>query len=228
MQSLLADWGLHFDAQVASDSSAARGHVQRRGLGKARHIQTRYLWIQERVGEGHVKIVAVPGKVNDSDILTKAVSGADIRRALMRLGFDVRDKSLLQKETKTRKHELAICTAQLSLTQCCEFCLIQELREPARHTTDRGTWLARISPQAMGRLGVDCYWHMRHKTHAETRAAWENSNAHVHMRPILAAQNSCRAGVACDERHHVVQSRCAGCAPSQSGSWRQDRRAAAG
>ena len=100
MQSLLADWDLHFGAQVASDSSAARGHVQRRGLGKARHIQTRYLWIQERVGEGHVKIVAVPGKINDSDILTKAVSGAGIRRALGRLGFEVRDKSLLQKETK--------------------------------------------------------------------------------------------------------------------------------
>jgi hypothetical protein len=100
MQSLLADWGFAFAAEVASDSSAARGHVQRRGLGKARHIQTRYLWIQERVGEGHVKIVAVPGKINDSDILTKSVSGAGIRRALLRLGFNVKDKSLLQKETK--------------------------------------------------------------------------------------------------------------------------------
>ena len=100
MQSLLMDWGLRLECQVASDSSAARGHVQRRGLGKARHIQTRYLWIQERVGEGHVKIVAVPGKINDSDILTKAVGGSGIRRALARLGFDVKDKSLLQKETK--------------------------------------------------------------------------------------------------------------------------------
>ena len=100
MQSLLTDWGLHYTFEVASDSSAARGHVQRRGLGKARHIQTRYLWIQERVGEGHVKIVSVPGKINDSDILTKAVSGAGIRKSLIRLGFEIRDKSLLQKETK--------------------------------------------------------------------------------------------------------------------------------
>ena len=100
MQSLLIDWGLHYTCEVASDSSAARGHVQRRGLGKARHIQTRYLWIQERVGEGHVKIVSVPGKINDNDILTKAVSGAGIRKSLIRLGFEIRDKSLLQKETK--------------------------------------------------------------------------------------------------------------------------------
>ena len=69
-------------------------------LGKARHIQTRYLWIQERVGEGHVKIVSVPGKINDSDILTKAVSGAGTGRSLIRFGFEIRDKSLLQKETK--------------------------------------------------------------------------------------------------------------------------------
>ena len=74
--------------------------MQRRGLGKARHIQTRYLWIQERVGEGHVKILAVSGKVNDADILTKQVSGAGIRRALLRMGFSVQDKSALQKDTK--------------------------------------------------------------------------------------------------------------------------------
>ena len=100
MQSLLADWGLHLDTQVASDSSAARGHVQRRGVSKARHIQTRYLWIQEGVGEGHVKIVAILGKVNYVDILTKQVSGAGIKRALLRLGFNVRDKSSMQKNTK--------------------------------------------------------------------------------------------------------------------------------
>ena len=91
---------LVYTCEAAGDSSAARGQVQRRGLGKARHIQTRYLWIQERVGEGHVKIVSVPGKINDSDILTKAVSGAGIRKSLIRLGLGIRDKSLLQKETK--------------------------------------------------------------------------------------------------------------------------------
>ena len=45
-------------------------------------------------------LVSDPGKINDSDILTKAVSGAGIRKSLIRLGFEIRDKSLLQKETK--------------------------------------------------------------------------------------------------------------------------------
>ena len=87
--------------------------MQRRGLGKVQHIQTRCLWIQERIGEGHAKIVAVPGKVHDSDILTKAVSGAGIRLALGRLGFEVRDKSLLQKQT--RKMQLSGVSASWQL-----------------------------------------------------------------------------------------------------------------
>ena len=87
-QSLLQDWGLTLPVEVLSDSSAARGHVQRRGLGKMRHIQTRYLWVQERAGEGHIKITCVPGSKNVADVLTKEVSGETMRRHLATMGFD--------------------------------------------------------------------------------------------------------------------------------------------
>ena len=105
MQSLLIDWGLHDSCEVASDSSAARGHVQRRGLGKARHIQTRYLWIQERVGEGHVKIVSVPVKIGDSEILTKAISGAGISMSLIGFGFETRDYSRRRRKRRSCENE---------------------------------------------------------------------------------------------------------------------------
>ncbi|CAK0841220.1 unnamed protein product, partial [Prorocentrum cordatum] len=72
LYSLFADWGLDLKVELASDSSAARGHVQRRGLGKMRHVQSRYLWIQERVGKGDLSIAAVPGKNNVADVLTKS------------------------------------------------------------------------------------------------------------------------------------------------------------
>ncbi|CAK0865787.1 unnamed protein product [Prorocentrum cordatum] len=75
LHSLFADWGLDLKVELASDSSAARGHVQRRGLGKMRHVQSRYLWIQERVGKGDLSIAAVPGKNNVADVLTKSVDG---------------------------------------------------------------------------------------------------------------------------------------------------------
>ena len=87
-QSLLQDWGLHLPLEVSSDSSAARGHIARRGLGKMRHIQTRYLWIQERVGEGHLVITSVPGDKNIADILTKCVPGVTLTKHLRAAGFE--------------------------------------------------------------------------------------------------------------------------------------------
>ena len=88
LQSLLADWGLSFSVEVLSDSSAARGNVQRRDLGKMRHIQTRYLWVQERVGEGHIKISSVPGVKNVADVLTKEVNGTTMKKHLEKMGFE--------------------------------------------------------------------------------------------------------------------------------------------
>ena len=62
IQSLLQDLGLDLSAVVESDSNSAKGTVSRIGLGKARHIQARYLWLQDRVAMNHLKVVHVPGK----------------------------------------------------------------------------------------------------------------------------------------------------------------------
>jgi hypothetical protein len=88
IQSLLADLGLDVQVEVLSDSSAARGHVARRGLGKMRHIQTRYLWVQERVGEGHLKIACVLGTKNPADICTKSVPATAMFEHMRQLGFE--------------------------------------------------------------------------------------------------------------------------------------------
>ena len=69
-QSLLADFGVETRVVIESDSNAAKGTVNRVGLGKARHIQTRHLWLQERVAESHLTVHHVAGKKNKSDVLT--------------------------------------------------------------------------------------------------------------------------------------------------------------
>ncbi|CAK0863589.1 unnamed protein product [Prorocentrum cordatum] len=102
LHSLFADWGLDLKVELASDSSAARGHVQRRGLGKMRHVQSRYLWIQERVGKGDLSIAAVPGKNNVADVLTKSVGGSLLRRHMATLNIWDRTPSLTQKDFKSR------------------------------------------------------------------------------------------------------------------------------
>ena len=73
---------------VLSDSSAARAFSQRIGLGRMRHIQTRYLWLQERVKEGHLRVLPIRGKNNPADLLTKALSGVKRQKFMKTLGFE--------------------------------------------------------------------------------------------------------------------------------------------
>ena len=87
LQSLCADLGLDLGVTTEGDSNAAKGTVNRVGLGKARHIQTRYLWLQERVAEGHLKVHHVPGLKNKADVLTKSVPGVQLRKTMEDLQY---------------------------------------------------------------------------------------------------------------------------------------------
>ena len=51
LQSMAYDFWDVLNAGLWSDASAAIAIAQRSGLGKLRHIQTRYLWLQERVSK---------------------------------------------------------------------------------------------------------------------------------------------------------------------------------
>ena len=73
VQSLLRDWGVEADGEVLSDSSAARAFAPRRGLGRRRHVATRYLWLQERVRRRELAARRVGMLDNRSDFLTKAL-----------------------------------------------------------------------------------------------------------------------------------------------------------
>ena len=49
LRSHMADLGFEMSLEVLSDGSAARAFASRRSLGRQRHVQTRYLLLQERV-----------------------------------------------------------------------------------------------------------------------------------------------------------------------------------
>ena len=42
------DWKIKIDANLLADASAALGIIGRTGLGKMRHIDTSYLWLQQQ------------------------------------------------------------------------------------------------------------------------------------------------------------------------------------
>ena len=70
-QALLEDLGWSVPLHVWTDSIATLGICGRSGLGKLRHIDTRALWIQQRVKDASVELRKVKGEFNPADLFTK-------------------------------------------------------------------------------------------------------------------------------------------------------------
>ncbi len=75
--------------RVGMDATAGMAMASRRGLGKAKHISVRFLWVQDHTSDGSVKLVKVPGEDNTSDLMTKHVPGVRILHLVekLRLSF---------------------------------------------------------------------------------------------------------------------------------------------
>ena len=54
-----------------TDSTAAIGIVHRKGLGKTRHIEVQYLWVQDNVNRKMMKVMKIGTKENPADMPTK-------------------------------------------------------------------------------------------------------------------------------------------------------------
>jgi len=89
LQSYLADWGVVARIEIGTDSSGAKAFSERRGVGRMRHIATRYLWMQERIQAKHLRIRKVAGEDNEADVLTKALGEAAHVRWLRELGYQL-------------------------------------------------------------------------------------------------------------------------------------------
>ena len=79
------DFGTHMNGVVLGDASAALAIVARRRLGKLRHLDTNYLWIQERAAEGDLNFKKVTGVDNGADLFTKTLSWNEIQNHIHKL-----------------------------------------------------------------------------------------------------------------------------------------------
>ena len=98
LKAYMADLGFEMSLQIFSDNSAAKAFASRRGLGRQRHVQTRYLWFQERVVAAHVSVQKAKGTQNPADILTKAASRETPERHRKILGLRRVEAHSSQKE----------------------------------------------------------------------------------------------------------------------------------
>ena len=76
-RSMAADLGEDVKLVLRSDSWAALGIGGRQGLGKLRHLETGYLWLQDVRAQRRLSIKKVKGKENPADLGTKHLGCED-------------------------------------------------------------------------------------------------------------------------------------------------------
>ena len=88
---MAADFGDDVECGLWSDASAAIAISQRSDLGKLRHIQTQFLWLQQRVSAKELKLTKAVGTANPADMLTKNLAKADLEKHLRFSGLILRE-----------------------------------------------------------------------------------------------------------------------------------------
>ena len=79
---MLKDLGIECKIIVCTDSSAAKGIANRRGLGKVRHIELCELWLQDQVARGKIRVDKIAGVDNFSDSLAKHATADRINQTM--------------------------------------------------------------------------------------------------------------------------------------------------
>ena len=109
MQSLMMDLGWQVSLVLRTDSSAATAISRRRGIGKVRHLDVRYLWVQQRLNDKLMRIEKVNGTAKTANILTKRRSASEVAENCKFIGVHFGENAnlnvLLFNLCSFRKHE---------------------------------------------------------------------------------------------------------------------------
>ena len=86
-KAMAADLGVELGVNVATDASASKAMVSRRGFGKVKHISRCFLWIQQRIREKEMRVSKVGTNDNPADIGTKFLEFPKIQHLLRLLSL---------------------------------------------------------------------------------------------------------------------------------------------
>ena len=97
LSGIYAELGIPMTIVLQLDSTAAIGMIQRRGTGRARHMDLRHLFLQERLRDGTIgAIEKIDTSVNLADVGTKHFTASRLEELKCLLGMvDVVDESVL-------------------------------------------------------------------------------------------------------------------------------------
>jgi hypothetical protein len=87
--SVARDLGIELKLELFVDSTAAQAISSRAGLGKTKHVEVKYLWVQEATQRGLLKVKRIPGEQNPADILTKPHAARRLCEVLRGVGLSI-------------------------------------------------------------------------------------------------------------------------------------------
>ena len=105
LASLMQDWKIECKPILVlkTDSSAAKGFACRQGLGRNRHVSTRFLWLQAAVATKRLKIQKVSTKDQLGDMLTKPMTQQWLQRIFPRMSIEFKHgQAAVQKKALLR------------------------------------------------------------------------------------------------------------------------------
>ena len=84
---LLRDFGIEPQVYLGMDSSAAIAMLEREGLGRSRHIDTQYMWVQGKIRSKQIVLNKIPTAYNPSDIFTKPLPEDTLMKHMLAMGY---------------------------------------------------------------------------------------------------------------------------------------------
>ena len=85
--SLLRDLGYEKKPVLAIDANATEHILHRQGIGKLKHIDVAYLWIQDEIRSHRLRVRRVRSEDNVADLGTKPLSKAVIAKHCLALEY---------------------------------------------------------------------------------------------------------------------------------------------
>eukprot|EP00971_Amphidinium_carterae_P297297 5906229-Amphidinium_carterae.1 len=87
VKQLLLDVGFDVKLRLHTDASSALAISERQGVGRLRHVQAKYLWLQDQVMEGRITVCKIAGVMNPADIGTKYLAQRELYKCGKAIGL---------------------------------------------------------------------------------------------------------------------------------------------
>jgi hypothetical protein len=128
MMAMMADWNVEIQGLVRTDANATMGIVHRQGLGKTRHIEVQYLWIQDEVRKKNLTVGKVGTEENPADMLTKFLKTETNQKHMKHMAC----------KTTLLKSDTALNIQELGIRRWCKDLRERRAAEPSKHSAAAG------------------------------------------------------------------------------------------